>query len=156
MEDGAMSLICVGSAYARYIFVFDVVQLARSDLNPLLSFLAGKVIKVVWDGRMDFIEVWTTYGVNIAKNVCDLQVAEVLTRSKFRGEGEDERLGRLANFFGAEVWKSKERFAGIHKVVGLQQCLEDNGYKGLAGKDRKSPLTRSGTSANMFVNSRSH
>jgi exonuclease 3'-5' domain-containing protein 1 len=137
MEGGAISLICVGSVFARYIFVFDAVQLSRLDLNPLLSFLAGKVVKVVWDGRMDFIEIWTTYGVNIAKNVCDLQVAEVLTRSKFRGEGEDERLGRLANYFGPEVWKYKERFAGIHRVVGLQQCLEDNGYKGLVGKDRE-------------------
>jgi len=136
MEDGgALSLICVGSAFARYIFLFDVVCLTRFDLQPLLSLLAGKVIKVVWDGRMDFIEILTTYGVGIAKNVCDLQVAEVLSRSKFRGEGENDRLGRLAKYFGTDVWKSRDRYAGMHKIIGLQQCLEDNGYNGLVGKD---------------------
>ena len=30
------------------------------------------------------------------------------------------------------------QLAGIHRVVGLQQCLEENGYRGLVGKDRES------------------
>jgi len=95
-------------------------------------------MKVVWDGRMDFIELWSTYNVSIGKNVCDLQVAEVLSRSNFRGERDDERLSRLATYFGPQVWKNPLQFMGIHRVVGLQQCLEDNGYSGLVGKDRES------------------
>jgi exonuclease 3'-5' domain-containing protein 1 len=137
MEGGALSLLCVGSAFARHIFLFDSVRLTRLQLDPLLCLLGGKVIKVVWDGRMDFIEIWTTYKVGIARKVCDLQVAEVLSRKKFRGEGEKERLRRLSHYFGDKVWKARDRYAGIHKVIGLQQCLEDNGYKGLIGKDRE-------------------
>ena len=137
MGDGALSLICVGTAFAQFIFLFDVVALTRYDLQPLLSFLGSKVMKVVWDGRLDYIELWSTYGVSIGKNVCDLQVAEVLSRSTFRAERDDERLSRLVTYFGPQVWKNPLQFAGIHRVVGLQQCLEENGYKGLVGKDRE-------------------
>ena len=142
MEDGALSLICVGTAFAQFVFLFDVVALTRYDLQPLLSFLGGKVMKVVWDGRMDFIELWSTYNISIGKNVCDLQVAEVLSRGNFRGERDDERVSRLAMYFGPQVWENPMQFVGIHKVVGLQQCLEENGYRGLVGKDRKSPPVR--------------
>lgn len=138
MEDGALSLICVGTAFAQFIFLFDVLVLTPYDLQPLLCFLGSKVMKVVWDGRMDFIELWTNYNVSIGKNVCDLQVAEVISRSSFRMECDDERLSRLATYFGPQVWKNPMKFAGIHRVVGLQQCLEMNGYRGLVGKDRKS------------------
>ena len=137
MGDGALSLICVGTAFAQFIFLFDVVALTRYDLQPLLSFLGSKVMKVVWDGRLDYIELWSTYGISIGKNVCDLQVAEVLSRSTFRAERDDERLSRLVTYFGPQVWKNPLQFAGIHRVVGLQQCLEENGYKGLVGKDRE-------------------
>lgn len=138
MEDGSLSLICVGTAFAQFIFLFDVVVLTRYDLQPLLNFLSSKVMKVVWDGRMDFIELWSAYNVSIGKNVCDLQVAEVLSRSSFREERDDERLSRLVTSFGVQVWKKPLQFSGIHRVVGLQQCLEENGYKGLVGKDRES------------------
>ena len=138
MEDGALSLICVGTAFAQFIFLFDVLALTPYDLQPLLCFLGSKVMKVVWDGRMDFIELWTNYNVSIGKNVCDLQVAEVISRSSFRMECDDERLSRLATYFGPQVWKNPMKFAGIHRVVGLQQCLEMNGYRGLVGKDRES------------------
>ena len=137
MEDGALSLICVGTAFAQFIFLFDVLALTRYDLQPLLSFLGSKVMKVVWDGRMDFIELWSTFNVSIGKNVCDLQVAEVLSRSSFRGERDDERLSRLVTYFGPQVWNDPLQFAGIHRVVGLQKCLEENGYRGLVGKDRE-------------------
>ena len=137
MGDGALSLICVGTAFAQFIFLFDIVALTRYDLQSLLSFLGSKVMKVVWDGRLDYIELWSTYGVSIGKNVCDLQVAEVLSRSTFRAERDDERLSRLVTYFGPQVWKNPLQFAGIHRVVGLQQCLEENGYKGLVGKDRE-------------------
>jgi exonuclease 3'-5' domain-containing protein 1 len=133
-----LSLICVGTAFAQFIFLFDVLTLTRYDLQPLLNFLGSKVMKVVWDGRMDFIELLSTYNVSIGRNVCDLQVAEVLSRSIFRGERDDERLSRLVTYFGPQVWKSPSQFAGIHRVVGLQQCLEENGYRGLVGKDRES------------------
>jgi len=140
MDDGALSLICVGTAFAQFLFLFDVVTLTRYDLQPLLNFLGGKVMKVVWDGRMDFIELWSTHNISIGRNVCDLQVAEVLSRSNFRGERDDERLSRLATYFGPQVWKNPLQFAGIHRVVRLQQCLEENWYRGLVGKDRESLL----------------
>jgi len=96
--------------------------------------------EIVWNGRVDFIELWSAHNISIGKNVCDLQVAEVLSRSNFRGERDDERSSRLAMYFGPQVWKNPLQFAGIHRVVGLQQCLEENGYRGLVGKDRESLL----------------
>jgi len=138
MNDGPLSLICVGTAFAQFVFLLDVVALTRYDLQPLLNFLGGKVTKVVWDGRMDFIKLWRTYNISIGKNACDLQVVEVLSRSNFRGERDDERLSRLVTYFGLQVWKNPLQFAGIHRVVGLQQCVEENGYRGLVGKDRES------------------
>ena len=38
------------------------------------------MLKVVWDGRMDYLEILSTYGVAI-DGVLDLQVAEVVSRS---------------------------------------------------------------------------
>ena len=129
MEDGALSLIRVGgTAFAQFVFLFDVVTLTRYHLQALLTFLDGKVMEVVWNGRMGFIELWSTYNISIGKNVCDLQVAEVLSRSNFGGERDDERLSRLATYFGTHVWKNPLQFAGIQRVVGLQQRTGMEGW----------------------------
>jgi len=63
MDDGALSLIYVGTAFVQFVVLFDVVALTRYDLQPSLNPLGGKVMKVVWDGRVDFIELWITYAI---------------------------------------------------------------------------------------------
>jgi len=42
---------------------------------------------------------------------------------------------KLATWFGRHMWNNPLRFAGICRVVGLQQCLEEGGRRGSVGED---------------------
>ncbi|KAL4252209.1 Ribonuclease H superfamily protein [Abortiporus biennis] len=129
---GSLSLICVGSPLAENIFIFDALSpsLTRSDFEPLWQlFRNPRIIKVVWDGRMDFLEIWSTYGVGL-EGALDLQVAEVVSRVTMRGEGELHRLERLTHsgFSPHAVWNFIPQYAGLHAVLGLSKCCRDSGF----------------------------
>ncbi len=136
---GSVTLICVGTPFAEYIFLFDVLSpfLTRYDIDGLLALFQDKgVLKVVWDGRMDFLEIWSTFGVPL-RGVLDLQIAEVMSRYQVRGEGDDGRLRRLQQSLhipASQKWH--ERYDYLHPVVGLQRCWKECGYAEDCGKDR--------------------
>ncbi len=139
---GSVTLICVGTPFAEHIFLFDVLSpfLTSSDINSLLRLLGDRnILKIVWDGRMDYLEIWSTFGVTL-EHVLDLQVAEVMSRSEMRGEGELHRLKRLPRGFVSlqQAQKQEIQLDGLHAVVGLQKCWKDCGYAEEVGKDRKS------------------
>ncbi|EPQ51320.1 hypothetical protein GLOTRDRAFT_123248 [Gloeophyllum trabeum ATCC 11539] len=130
MQGGALSLICVGTESAKAIYVFDVPMLRDNgvNVNPLLRLLMREdITKITWDGRMDFLEIYETYGIEM-KGVLDLQLAEVMSRKGVRKEGERQRTHRLATrYFGFQAVKTQqELFKGIHIVLGMTQCLKDN------------------------------
>ncbi|KZT25954.1 hypothetical protein NEOLEDRAFT_1113821 [Neolentinus lepideus HHB14362 ss-1] len=130
MQGGALSLICLGTVDAHAIFVFDVLMLRDNsvNVNPLLRLLLREeVTKVTWDGRMDFLEIQDTYGVEMT-GVLDLQLAEVMSREGVRKEGEKQRIIRLASrYFGFQVIKNnRDLYDGIHIVLGMTNCLKDN------------------------------
>ena len=138
---GCVSLICVGTPLAEHIFIFDTLSPALSprDFAPLWHLFSSPVIvKIVWDGRMDYLELWSSYGVRL-ECVLDLQVAEVVSRTTMRGEGEQHRLGRLATSFFSKnaVQKHKEQYEGINVLIGLQQCCQESGLGDEFVKDRK-------------------
>ena len=140
---GCVTLICVGTPLAEHIFIFDVISpfLTRRDIDGLLDlFTDANILKVVWDGRMDYLELWTTYGVALS-HVLDLQVAEVVSRASVRGEGEPQRLKRLHNSVVHASMTSKYglRLDGLHSVIGLQRCWKECGFPPGGGKDRESP-----------------
>jgi len=140
-KEGILSLLCIGTARAERIFIFDTLALtfsnASSFLGPLLNLLkSDRVPKVVWDGRQDFLEILDCYGVGLG-GVIDLQVAEVVSRSGVRGESEKARLGRLATgYLSYRVVKEKKKELGrIHLVIGMQKCLEQTKLNDHVTKD---------------------
>ena len=139
-----MTLICVGTPLAEYIYLFDVLSplLSRNDIDNLLAILADpNVLTVVWDGRMDFLEIWSTYGISL-EGVLDLQIAEVVSRRAVRGEGEGQRLQRIQNCFlhASETEKHGLRLDGLNAVIGLQRCWKECGFPASDGKDRECSL----------------
>lgn len=137
---GSVTLICVGTPFAKHIFLFDVLSplISNRDVYALLDVLSDRnVLKVVWDGRMDFLEIYSTFGISL-EGVLDLQVAEVMSRSFVRGEEEDARVQRLRRVLRLpDIKKYHGRYEGLHAVIGLQRCWEECGYTDDCGKDRK-------------------
>jgi exonuclease 3'-5' domain-containing protein 1 len=84
-EGGALSIVSVGTHDASFVFFFDVLSLAKFDLEPLNQLLASPTVqKVFWDGRMDAVELRRTLGVSICRP-CDLQIVDINSR-RARGD----------------------------------------------------------------------
>lgn len=137
---GCVTLICAGTPFAEHIFLFDLLSttITPRDIYSLLQILADRnVLKIVWDGRMDYLEIFTSYGI-VLDGVLDLQVVEVASRMLVRGEGDADRLDRLRrSYLPHHFVKRVEQCRGLHAVVGLQRCWTDCGYAREVGKDRE-------------------
>ncbi|KAH7063014.1 ribonuclease H-like domain-containing protein [Auriculariales sp. MPI-PUGE-AT-0066] len=82
---GALSIICVGTHDAKSIFIFDVLRLTAAARQPLADLLASEEQpKLVWDGRMDAIELQREFGIKFGRP-WDLQLADIPSR-KQRGD----------------------------------------------------------------------
>lgn len=140
-ENGCVTLICLGTAYGEHIFLFDLISpyITREHVFSLLSILADPhILKVVWDGRMDYLEIWSSFGVAL-DGVLDLQIAEVVSRG-FRGEEDRDRVSRLQRGYLRSPRGSKivpHSMDSLHAVIGLQRCWELCGYPSEVGKDRE-------------------
>ena len=128
--DGALSLLCLGTPVAgdsQHVFLFDMQALAPCPRSrgAIAAFLERGPIKVCWDGRMDAIEIFHSFGIPLT-GVLDLQVVEVVARQSVLGEKDREREGRLAKHkFGYRfVEEHRSRMGGLHVVRGLQNCIE--------------------------------
>lgn len=152
---GCATLICLGTPFAEHIFLFDLLStiITSRDVYSLLQLLCDRsVLKVVWDGRMDYLEILSTYGVAL-DGVLDLQVVEVASRMTVRGEGERDRLDRLRrSYLPPHLLKKPDQCRDLHAVIGLQRCWTDCGYAKEVGKDRESPPSVAiHTSPTMFL-----
>jgi exonuclease 3'-5' domain-containing protein 1 len=125
-QGGALSLLAIGTAHAEQIFLFDAVALDHkaAAMTELLQMLGrADKLKIVWDGRMDAVELQATYSVDLA-GVLDLQLAEVATRRHPRQETAEARTGRLASHFGyKELRRASGALDNIHVLMGLDRCL---------------------------------
>lgn len=140
--NGVLSLMCIGTPGAKTIFLFDTLALSRDEpsMLPLIELLeSNEKMKIMWDGRQDFLEIFERYGIKLG-GVLDLQLAEVVSRGAARGENHRRRVQRLRSSYRpldrANI--SDAQLDGIHIVVGLQRCLQENGLAGRVAKDRMS------------------
>lgn len=128
--NGVLSLLCLGTpdtSETQKIYVFDVPALKYTAAqSAIAAFLARKdIVKVVWDGRMDFLEMREVFGVDTAA-ILDLQVAEVLGRERVLDETDEGRLARLASVFGDVVHREEysELFSDMHAIMGMKQAMQ--------------------------------
>jgi exonuclease 3'-5' domain-containing protein 1 len=132
MVGGALSLISIGTARAEQVFLFDALSPALAPGSAGASAVLGLLEritkpKVVWDGRMDYVELLATYGIRM-QNVLDLQLVEVITaRTLLQGYDEQKRLNRLLRFFpSVKVFgRQYSRFPDIHLLAGLSSCIRE-------------------------------
>ena len=128
---GALSLLCLGTPVSgpdQRIYLFDIPALRRLQSHDAVEAIVHlltrtDIIKVVWDGKMDAVEIFRAFGVKLAR-VLDLQIVELFSRWTVLGEGEKERLVRLGAQFQSAVQEKPELFEGIHAIIGMQKCLE--------------------------------
>lgn len=144
--DGILSLISVGTAGSKEIFVLDVLRL-RDRTHPLLvqflQFLQNPtILKVIWDGRMDYAEIYATFGVKLL-GVLDLQIAEVMGRATVKGEQDFQRRGRLRRIFDKEITSNlslRSNMRDFHVVTGLQGIIKEEKIVENIAKDGKPIL----------------
>lgn len=152
-QGGQLSLLSIGAYYdppglgsqpteplSFHIFVYDALLLPSASLDQILAILSdSSILKVMWDGRMDYTEIFYSYHGATIENVLDLQIAEVMSRRR-RGETNRKRKERLSTFFRdlhlEEHW---DEYDDVHILLGMGKCLEEHGLaKGVDdGKDRK-------------------
>ncbi|KZV68870.1 hypothetical protein PENSPDRAFT_581778 [Peniophora sp. CONT] len=128
--NGVLSLLCIGTpetSASQRIYVFDVPALKYTPAqSAIAAFLARQdIVKVVWDGRMDFLELHEVFGVDTAR-MLDLQIVEVLGRERVLCETDQMRLARLANVFGDVAYDEgcSELFRDMHVIMGMKQAMQ--------------------------------
>lgn len=109
------------------IYLVDTLAFTASELAPLFSLLeASTPQKVVFDGRMDYCELYHAHAVEM-KGVYDLQLAEIILRE----DEDDAKLRRLSQALFRRNWPSQlTKFKGvdIHVLPGLYGCMRDHGF----------------------------
>ncbi|OCB88709.1 hypothetical protein A7U60_g4184 [Sanghuangporus baumii] len=140
---GALSLISIGTPHAAEVYLFDVLALPQDSLqllfNSILSLTpsARAKTKVVWDGRMDYVELFYSHSCPI-ENVLDLQLIDVLSRAK-RGETEHRRLCRFVRrtFPMSEV--RKLQLEEVYVLNGMDDAMREHKIDGVEMKNGKFP-----------------
>lgn len=122
---GSLSLITLRTTYpsSARTYLIDVVRLSPSDLQPVFDLLrSSSILKVVFDGRMDFSALYHGHGVEL-QSVLDVQLVDVASRC----DSQEKRLERLAKYLSrGEVNGSKHLYADVHKVSGLAECVREH------------------------------
>jgi hypothetical protein len=138
-EGGKMSLLSckpLGTESSKS-YLIDGLAFTIEQLRPLLSILSNEAIhKVVWDGRMDYSELWHGYAIEL-KGTLDLQIADIVGR-QVRGEGVNEQMERLCSgrfIAPSHVRRNKNNYAAVHRISGLKGAAEDFGF--LPKRERK-------------------
>lgn len=127
-KGGSLSLISIRttSAPQPQTYLIDVVKLNKDALRPLFDILeSSSTTKVVFDGRMDYNELYHGFQVKLS-GVVDLQLADVASRS-INGEGNDERLARLSPYLHRrEVMNQEVSYKQVQILCGLDRCVKDH------------------------------
>jgi exonuclease 3'-5' domain-containing protein 1 len=120
-----------------FIYLIDVLAFdgERMELlRPIFDIIESKkVIKVVFDGRMDASELLHGHNVTL-QCVIDLQVADIVSRAK-RGESESKRLQRLGGYVPwHELSTNTAGYKNVYRLNGLQYALNEHGLSAQTGK----------------------
>ena len=120
----------VATDVSIHVFLFDVLTLEPTLLEPAFALLRSPhVTKVVFDGRMDFSELFHRHGVELIQ-VLDLQLADVESR-RIRGESLEKQLDRLSSYCQRREVQSQPRsYHYVHRLNGLAFCASEHGVGG--------------------------
>ena len=136
---GALSLISLRTPGNPTTYLVDAVTLSNNKLRPLFDIIQStSPPKIVFDGRMDFSELYHSYSVRM-DGVLDVQLADVHSRRQ-RGEDEDDQLQRLSPYlYRREVFGQHTSYAAVHRLCGLDQCVRE--HKLIADDDSRRTMS---------------
>lgn len=140
-KDGALGLMQLGTPNATRIFLIDVTVLDNAVLAPIYSLLTNKrLMKIVWDGRMDDSELLFGQHVKMA-GVLDLQIVDIVSRQKrLEKEYEYNRLYRMRRAFMPLQLIKKCQTEGLHVLNSMDNAVKEHGLEGVPKKDGMSPI----------------
>ena len=93
-------------------YLTDIISLTTDSLRPIIKLCL--VTKIVFDGRMDFSELYHGHGTTL-HNVIDLQLADADSRLQ-RGEDEDEQIRRLIPYLHRrEIAGQPNSYTKVHR-----------------------------------------
>ena len=129
---GALSLVCLGDPEGRNVFIFDILSLPPEALQLLFSEVLDTVdsdstkrkIKVVWDGRMDYSELFFGHNYSL-DHTLDLQLIDVSTRA-LRGESDNSRLRRICRRDLPLSKVMKLQLEGVHALNPMDSALREH------------------------------
>ncbi|GLB41423.1 putative 3'-5' exonuclease [Lyophyllum shimeji] len=129
--NGSLSLLTFRTMFpspdaTNTTFIIDALTLPASSLLPIFSLLeSDTVLKVVFDGRMDFSCLLHQHAVRL-QHVLDLQLVDIASRAR-RGEGEHAQMARLARVVSwADLAANRGAYRSIHRLAGLRPCAEEH------------------------------
>ena len=114
------------------MFIFDILSLPPEALQLLFSEVLDTVgsdstkrkIKVVWDGRMDYSELFFGHNYSL-DHTLDLQLIDVSTRA-LRGESDNSRLQRICRPFFPLSKVMKLQLEGVHALNPMDSALREH------------------------------
>ena len=125
VRGGSLSLITLRTVRPSFAqtYLIDIVRLSPAALAPVFALLrSSSVLKIVFDGRMDFSALYHGHGVEI-QGVLDLQLVDVASRC----ESPEAHLKRLGNYLKrGEINANKQMYVDVHKLSGLAECVREH------------------------------
>lgn len=122
---GALSIISIGNDKGA-AFLFDALRLDRVAIAPVLELLAdGCMLKFMWDGRKDAVELCRTFPGAKLEAVIDLQLVDVLSR-RVHGEGEESRVRRLTRKGHSINALRQLPTKDVHGLISLKNALSEH------------------------------
>lgn len=147
-KGGALSLISLRTLAPEpaHTYIIDVVSLGNDKLRPVFDIIgSSSQTKIVFDGRMDFSELYHGHNVSI-EGALDLQLADVHSRQQ-RGEDEGAQLRRLSPFLHrGEINGQRSSYRAVQRLNSLDSCIKEHNVD-VAG----SPSEKSATFLFHFV-----
>jgi exonuclease 3'-5' domain-containing protein 1 len=129
---GSLSLITLRTTAPSLAqtYLIDVVRLSRPALQPIFDILCShRVLKVTFDGRMDFSALYHGHGIELQR-VLDLQLVDVASRN----ESQKKHLERLGKYLNrGEINANKRMYVDVHKLSGLAECVQEHSVAGPLG-----------------------
>lgn len=130
-ESGKLSLITIGTPHAKNIYLFDLFALNWDALHLLFDSVLSPgpssraMTKVVWDGRLDYLELLHHYNCRL-ENVLDLQLVDVHSRFQRDANRPENRIFRFSrdDFPVKEV--RKYQIGGIHFLSSFDFALAEH------------------------------
>ncbi|KAH8796802.1 hypothetical protein DL96DRAFT_1689078 [Flagelloscypha sp. PMI_526] len=132
-EGGSLSIVTLrayGTTAFPGTYLIDVLCISPAILKKVIAFIVAPTpLKVVFDGRMDFTEIYFTWNIRPSSGaVLDLTLLELSSRKDYKCL-EDKRLfyNLRPGAARAQLRKKKRDPSKIKILIGLERCARERG-----------------------------